>query len=364
MFRSPLRRSAPIALGLAVILGLAACGGTTKNSTQPSTAAATGAATSAAASADPNAPLKTGLKIAFLPKQLNNPYNTVETDGGKGAVQKLGGVFQVVGPTDTGASSQVSYINTLIQQKQDVIAIAANDPNAVCPALNQARAAGIKVVTLDSDAAATCRDVFVNQATVQAVADSLVKMTKDSIGESGEIAILSATANATNQNSWIAAFKENLKKPENAGLKLVTTVYGDDNDQKSFTQTQSVLRNYPKLKAIVAPTSVGINSAARYISSTKAYKGKVAVTGLCLPSGARKALKDGSIKECSLWNVTSLGALAAYAGAALASGQITGAEGESFTAGDLGKFTIVSGHEVDLGPLTVYTAANVDQFHF
>ena len=60
--------------------------------------------------------LKTGLKIAFLPKQLNNPYSDVETGGGKVAVGELKGDYKLVGPNDASASSQVSYINTLIQQ--------------------------------------------------------------------------------------------------------------------------------------------------------------------------------------------------------------------------------------------------------
>ena len=104
------------------------------------------------ATADPNAPLKEGLKIAYLPKQLNNPYTDVEVGGGKVAVGEIKGEYKLVGPNDASASSQVSYINTLIQQQQDVIVVAANDPNAVCPSLNQARKAGIKVVAFDSDA--------------------------------------------------------------------------------------------------------------------------------------------------------------------------------------------------------------------
>jgi len=141
-----------------LVFGIAACGGTTKDSTDNS-----GAAAQTGASADPNAKLKEGLKIAYLPKQLNNPYSDVEVSGGKTAVEELKGEYKLVGPNDASASTQVSYINTLIQQQQDVIVIAANDPNAVCPSLNQARQAGIKVVAFDSDAAKECRDAFINQ---------------------------------------------------------------------------------------------------------------------------------------------------------------------------------------------------------
>src|SRR3954452_1412573 len=228
-----------------LVLGIAACGGTTKSNSSD-----TASAGKASATADPNAKLKEGLKIAYLPKQLNNPYSDVETGGGKVAVGELKGEYKLVGPNDASASSQVSYINTLIQQQQDVIVVAANDPNAVCPSLNQARAAKIKVITFDSDANKDCRDAFINQATTQGIGESLAKMALEQAGGEGEIAVLSATPNATNQNSWIAVMKEELKKPEYSKLKLVKTAYGNDDDQKSFQEAQGLLQSYPNLKVI------------------------------------------------------------------------------------------------------------------
>ena len=341
-----------------LVLGAGACGGTTKDSSSN-----TGGGAQAAASADPNAQIKSGLKIAFLPKQLNNPYSDVETGGGKSAVDELKGEYKLVGPNDASASSQVSYINTLIQQQQDVIAVAANDPNAVCPSLNQARAAKIKVITFDSDAAKECRDAFINQATTQGIGESLAKMALEQSGGSGEIAVLSATPNATNQNSWIKVMQEELKKPEYAKLKLVKVAYGNDDDQKSFQEAQGLLQSYPNLKAIVAPTTVGIAAAARYIGSSS-YKGKVAVTGLGLPNQMREYVKDGTVKKFALWNPADIGYLAAYAGAAMASGQISGKEGEKFTAGKLGEYTIGKDGEIVLGPPTEFTAENIDKFNF
>jgi rhamnose transport system substrate-binding protein len=357
MLRSPRPLLTATAASL-LVLGLAACGGTTKNNSSD-----TGAATQASATADPNAALKTGLKIAFLPKQLNNPYTDVETGGGKVAVGELKGDYKLVGPNDASASSQVSYINTLIQQQQNVIVIAANDPNAVCPSLNQARQAKIKIVSFDSDASKDCRDVFINQATTEGIGESLVKMASEQAGGSGEIAILSATPNATNQNAWIDVMKTELAKPENSKLKLVKIAYGNDDDQKSFQEAQGLLQSYPNLKVIVSPTTVGIAAASRYVSSSS-YKGKVAITGLGLPNQMRQYVKDGTVKKFALWNPADIGYLAAYAGAALSSGQITGAEGEKFKAGKLGEYTIGKDGEIVLGPPTEFTAANIDQFNF
>ncbi|ACU36963.1 rhamnose ABC transporter substrate-binding protein [Actinosynnema pretiosum subsp. pretiosum] len=358
MSPTPTARVRTAALVAALLVGLTACGGTTKGDGDPG--AASGGPT---ASADPDAPLREGVKMAFLPKQLNNPYSDIEGEGGKEGVEELKGEFKLVGPNDASASSQVSYINTLIQQQQDVIGIAANDQNAVCPSLKQAREAGIKVVSFDSDAAKDCRDVFVNQATAQGIGEKLVEMASQLAGGSGEIAVLSATPNATNQNAWIAVVETELAKPQNSGLKLVKTVYGNDDDQKSFQEAQGLLQAHPDLEVIVAPTTVGIAAAARYVGSSS-YKGKVAVTGLGTPNQMREHVKNGTVERFALWDPADIGYLAAHAGVALASGRITGAQGEEFTAGRLGDYTIGADGEVVLGPPTVFDAANIDQFDF
>jgi rhamnose transport system substrate-binding protein len=354
-------RTSALGGALAVLLLTAACGGTTRDDTASS--GGSGATAGSSASANPQAALKQGLSIAFLPKQVNNPYFTVSDNGGKSAVQEIKGDYKEVGPSDASASSQVSYINTLTQQQTDVIVTSANDPNAICGALNQARKGGAKVVTFDSDTNPTCRDLFINQATAQDIAAVQVKLVSQATGGKGKIAILSATPNATNQNAWIALMKTELKKPEFSGLQLVTTAYGNDDDQKSFTETQGLLRSYPDLAGIISPTTVGIAAAARYLSTSQ-YKGKVALTGLGTPNQMRSFVKDGTVKAFALWNPADLGYLGAYAGAALASGQITGKQGETFTAGKLGEKTVGADGQIVLGPPTEFTAANIDQFDF
>jgi rhamnose transport system substrate-binding protein len=353
-----LLRGGTLAAVTGLLLATAACGGTTRDES-----GGTAAAPAASGKADPNAALKTGLKISFLPKQVNNPYFTTSDNGGKVAVEELKGEYKEVGPSDASASSQVSYINTLSQQGTDVIVTSANDPNAICGALQQARTAGAKIVTFDSDTKPECRDVFVNQVTAEGIAENQVKLISGQIGGTGKIAILSATPNATNQNAWIELMKTELKKPEYSKIQLVTTAYGNDDDQKSFTETQGLLRSYPDLKGIISPTTVGVAAAARYLSGSQ-YKGKVALTGLGTPNQMRQFVKDATVKQFALWNPADLGYLAAYAGAALASGQITGAPGEKFKAGRLGEYTIGADGVIVLGPPTVFDSTNIDQFQF
>jgi rhamnose transport system substrate-binding protein len=307
--------------------------------------------------------IKEGLKIAFVPKQINNPYEVIADNGGMDAIKEFKGDGKVVGPSDAGASSQVSYINTLTTQHQDAIVIAANDANALVPYLKRAMAQGIKVVTFDSDTAPDGRQIFVNQANAESIGRGQIQLVAKLMNNEGEFAILSATPNATNQNTWIKWMQEELKKPEYAKMKLVKIAYGNDDDQKSFVETQGLLQAYPNLKAIVAPTSVGIAAAARYISSSSS-KGKVAVTGLGTPNQMRAFVKNGTVKAFQLWDPGALGYLAAYAAANLASGTITGKEGDSFDAGKLGKRTVGKSGEVILGPPTTFDSSNIDNFNF
>jgi len=300
--------------------------------------------------------------VTFLPKNLGNPYFDTSDKGGKAAVDEFGGSFAEVGPEAASPDAQVPFINTAAQQGVNALVVSANDPKAICDALDEARGAGTKVVTFDSDTDPSCRDLFINQATAEGIAKVQVDMVAENIGDSGEIAILSASANATNQNAWIDLMKQDLAA-DHPNIELVDVVYGNDDDQTSFDKTSALLQSHPNLKAIVAPTTVGIAAAARYIS-TSDYKGKVDVTGLGTPDQMREYVKDGTVTQFALWNPEDLGYLAAYAAKALADGTITGAEGEAFTAGKLGDYKVGADATVLLGDPFVFDAKNIDQFHF
>ncbi|MEN3282877.1 MAG: rhamnose transport system substrate-binding protein [Solirubrobacteraceae bacterium] len=359
-FRSRARRALLTALGAALaVLALAACGSTKDDSSSSSSAQTS----STGSQANAEAPLKKGLKVVSIPKQLGNPYEEFEHSGVQEALKELGGSDRIQGSTDAGASSQVPLINSIVQQKPDAIVIAGNDPNAVAPALKQAAQRGIKVVGMDSDVAPEARSVFVNQVTTKLVGQNQVESIGKQIGYKGDIAILSATANATNQNAWIKVMKDTLKQPKYKDMRLVKVAYGDDDDQKSFQQMQGLIQAYPNLKGVISPTTVGVAAAARYLSSSP-QKGKIKLTGLGFPNQMRKFVKDGTVDQFQLWVPKDVGYLAGYAAAALASGQITGQPGESFKAGRLGDYKIGPNGEIVLGPLTTFNKDNIDKFDF
>ncbi|NNN28952.1 rhamnose ABC transporter substrate-binding protein [Streptomyces sp. S3(2020)] len=359
MRKSSLRRAcAALAAGTSLALALTACGGTTKKDVENE-----GASASSTAKADPNAATKKGLTVGFLPKQVNNPYFTSADKGGEAALKELGSSYKEVGPSNaTDTAGQVSYVNTLTQQQVDAMAISAQDPGALCTATKQAMKNDIKVVTYDSDTKADCRNAFVSQASAEDLGRTEVQLLAEQIDYKGEIAILSAAQTATNQNTWIGFMEDELKDPKYKDIKLVKTVYGNDDAQQSFQQTQGLLQEYPNLKGIISPTTVGIKAAAQYLSGSK-YKGKVKLTGLGTPNDMRKYVKNGTVEAFELWDPAKLGALAAQTAVALVSGQITGAEGETFKAGGT-TYTIGKDGVINLGKPTVFDAKNIDQFNF
>jgi rhamnose transport system substrate-binding protein len=300
--------------------------------------------------------------FTFLPKNLGNPYFDTSDNAGKAAVESWGGKYQQVGPDTASPDAQVPFINTAAQQGVSALIVSANDKEAICDALNEARDADVKVVTFDSDTNPDCRDLFINQATAEGIAKVQVDMIAEQIGDAGEIAILSAAANATNQNAWIDQMKS-LLASDHPNIKLVDVVYGNDDDQTSFDKTAALLQAHPDLKGIISPTTVGIAAAARYLSTSDA-KGKVMLTGLGTPNQMKEYVKDGTVKEFALWNPADLGTLAAFAAKALVDGTITGKEGDKFDAGDLGSFTVGADSTVLLGDPYKFNADNIDQFNF
>ena len=295
--------------------------------------------------------LKKGLKVFVIPKNLGNPYFTTSDSA------KSGGALAAL--SELGESGSEA-IQAAITKGANALLVSETDPSALCPTLNAAMKKGITVVTYDSDAPA-CRDLFVNQASTAAIGTSEVDLLAKQIHSSGDIAIVSAAASAPNQNAWIGYMKTELKKfPK---MHLVSIVYGNDDPTKATQVTQGLLQQHPTLKGIISPTTVGILAAAQVLDTPK-YRGKIALTGLGTPDSLKKFVSDGTIKAFELWNPANLGYLAAYAALNVASKKITNAQGQSFTAGKLGKFTVGAGHSILLGPPFVFDKSNINQFNF
>ncbi len=344
----------------ALMLGACSNAATTAPTAAPSVAAPSVAAPSAAAGGP--------ITVGYLPKDIVNQYFAAAKTGvDKAAAETAGSKVIQVGPNEAKPDLQIPFITDLTTQKVSAIIISADGKDEVAPALKAAMAAGIKVVGFDSSPAVGAYNVFVNQVDFSGVGVNLADWACELAPScTGDIAILSAAATATNQNAWIDLMKTTLATDKYKGLKLVDTVYGDDDATKSTQQAQNLLTKYPNLKVIVAPTTVGILAAAQVVSQAK-KSDSVKVTGLGFPNDMKPFVKDGTSPVFGLWSVPDLGYLSYQVAAKLVSGEITGKEGETFTVKGLNgdkPYTIGKDSVVILGPAFRFDKTNVDQFNF
>ena len=306
-----------------------------------------------------------GKKIALVGKSAGNAFFEIAAASFVEAAEGEGATVDVVYPETATADAQIKVLDNLISQAPDAICISANDVNALQSVLEEAMEAGIKVSSFDSAPNPASRQVFVNQAGTVAVGQALLDAVYDMAGGEGQWAILSATSQAANQNAWIDAMKKLAEDEKYAKLELVEVAYGDDEPQKSTDQTQALLDNYPDLKVICAPTTVGIAAAAKLLQD----KGSaVKLTGLGLPSEMLEYTGADEAHSCPyfyLWDMQLLGKLSAYATIALINGDITGAEGETFSVEGLGDFAITAaddgGTEIVQGLPLQFNADNIEE---
>ena len=299
------------------------------------------------------------MRIALVVKALGIGFFEAAAEGAEEAAAELGNVEIIyTGPTDTTAEGQIEVINSLIAQGVDAIAISANDPDAVVPALKKAMQRGITVISWDSGVAQEGRQMHLNPSSTPLIGNTIIKLAADHMPDGGDVAILSATATATNQNAWIAAAKEVL--PNYAGVNLAATVYGDDLSDKSYREAQGLMSTYPDLKAIIAPTTVGILAACQAVTDAGKI-GEINVTGLGLPSEMAGCVDSGATKSFAIWNPIDLGYSATMLAAAIAKGADAG-PGAEIPMGRMGAVTLDDTSTAAMADPFTYDSSNIDQF--
>ena len=301
-------------------------------------------------------------RVAMVVKNLGNGFFDAAHQGGEEAAKQLGDVELIyTGPTKPTAEGQVEIINSLIAQKVNAIVISANDPDALIPVCKKAAQRGITVLSFDSGVAKAGRVFQINPSNPELIGLKQLQMAAKTIGGKGEIAILSATAQATNQNTWIQVMKDDLKKPEFAGLKLVDVVYGDDQSDKSYREAVGLFRKHPALKAIIAPTTVGITASAKAVTD-QSLVGKVFVTGLGLPSEMAGHVHSGAVDTFAIWNPIDLGYTAVYAAHSLLVKKASGKPNTEVPVGRMGSLKIDANGDAAMSEPYVFDKGNVDKF--
>ena len=308
--------------------------------------------------------------LVLLPKFIGILVFDQAHDGAREAHEELGnpGTLEFIGPTpENSVAGQIEIVTTATTQGQDGIMISNNAGDQIAPAAVAAREAGLTVVTWDSQIpSAEGEQVFVAQVDFDETGVVMADMALNILGsDGGDFAVLSATPDAANQNSWIAAMQNALEDDKYAALNLVDIVYGDDQSEKSYNQALALIDKYPDLKLLMAPTTVGIAAASKALQDEDLCD-EIKVSGLGLPAEMVSFTLNGCAPEFALWSFVDLGYLTYYVTYLIATGQIEGVEGESFEAGRMGTYTIHKdptrdqGLRVLMGPFTVYDKDNVE----
>jgi rhamnose transport system substrate-binding protein len=314
------------------------------------------------------------VNMLLLPKFLGIIVFDQANEGAQEAAAELG---MPTAPTFTGPTAensvagQIETVTNAPTQGFDVVMLSNNAGDQIAPVAAAAQEAGTKVVTWDSPIpSAEGESVFVAQVDFNDMGKTMADMAASLVGEDGgQVAILSASPDAANQNAWIAAYEDAIAADPDAygGIENVETVYGNDKSEDSYNAAIALADKYPDLEVIMAPTTVGIAAAAKAMQDEGLCE-DIAVSGLGLPSEMVDFTMNGCAPEFALWSFVDLGYLSTYVSYLLATGAIEGVEGETFTAGRMGDFTIekdptrpdVDALRVLMGPFTIYTPENVE----
>ena len=300
------------------------------------------------------------VRIALVAKSLGNGFFEAAARGAEEAAEELGNTEIIyTGPTSTTAEGQIEVINSLIAQRVDAIAISANDPDAVAPALQKAMQRGITVISWDSGVAPEGREMHLAPSSDELIGQTIIKLAADQLPDGGKVALLSATSTSTNQNTWIEEM--NKVMDQYPDIEVVATVYGDDLADKSYREAQGLMQSYPDLDAIIAPTSVGIVAAAQAVQDAGKV-GRVNVTGLGLPSEMAGAVESGASKSFAIWNPVDLGYTTAMIAHALATDAATAEPGAEIPTGRMGSVTLDDDKTAAMSEPFTYDASNIDEF--
>jgi rhamnose transport system substrate-binding protein len=295
------------------------------------------------------------MDFALVVKSLGNGFFEAARDGAVEASEELGNVNVIYqGPSEPTAEGQIEIIDSLIAQRVDGIAISANDQDALVPILQRAMDAGIAVMSFDSGVAPEGRSVHLAPSETELIGAQQVRLIAELIDYEGQIAILSATSQATNQNAWIEVMEETLQEPEYSDMELVATVYGDDISDKSYREAVGLMTTYPDLKGIIAPTTVGIAAAAKAIED-EGMVDQVELTGLGLPSEMQRYVESGVCKQMALWNPVDLGYTSMY----ILNTLVEDADATSIDAGRMGTIEVGSNGDAVMGEPFVFNAENI-----
>ncbi|MEN8182023.1 MAG: sugar-binding protein [Myxococcota bacterium] len=209
-----------------------------------------------------------GLTFALVPKAMNNPFFDRARDGCKQAEAELVGVACLyVGPGEHTEQEQVQIVEDLITRRVDGIAVAPSNAPAIARALTRARAAGVPVITWDSDLLAedrALRESYIGTRNYE-IGVELARVLTRHKKNGGTLCIQSGGAAAANHNERMQGLRDTLADDASdappgerlrgqGGWREVAgcPLYSNDDFPLAVSQLADVLGRFADLDAFVA----------------------------------------------------------------------------------------------------------------
>ena len=204
-------------------------------STQDAAAAETTAATEAAADTTTGS----GDLIALITMDSIDQHWISLNEGAQKAAGELGVTVQFMSPNTKDDAQQIECVNNAVSAGAKAIIVAANGPDAISSALNEASSQGVKIVYVDSPANVEAEATFStdNKAAGKTAGEEMIKALEAAGKTEGDIGIINVNA-AT--DSCVAREEGFRSAFEGTGFNLLETQYGEGDAAKS----QSIAENY------------------------------------------------------------------------------------------------------------------------
>jgi len=192
----------------------------------------------------------TKLVIAWIPKSLNNPVFETGRDGAFKKAEELTAAGPIpvevkyVGSVASDAAQQAQVFEDAIAAGVNAVGVSCNDPTACEDPINKAVAAGIPVMTWDSDSPNSQRFTYLGVDNYQggkAAAELVVKI----MGTKGKVALLTGVPGAFNLEERIRGFKDGVAAYPD--IQIVTTVYCNDDINLGVQVVEETMQANPDL---------------------------------------------------------------------------------------------------------------------
>lgn len=264
---------------------------------------------------EPPAEPKDDIKIGMIPKFTGVDYFIACENGAKKAAADLGVTLDWQGDPSgqETAANQQAYIQTFIDKEYDAILVSALDAESYADTLKAAMAQGILVLTWDADVNPEARDFFVNQTENADIGVAMMSGMAGSFLDKGKVAVVSSDPNASNQNAWIAAIKEEFESKKDSDYAHITFVeeiiYAGNNQADADTAVNTLMTQNPDLKGIFALSSMAVPATIKASEDLGKEVGEVGIAGLGVPVTSVDAMESGLMPTVVLWQPYDLGYL-------------------------------------------------------